>query len=246
MARLQDQYKRMSVSMRQSNDKNILNREKIYWDSKEIFEWLSERGINSVLEEMPSIQGDVLGLCSGSGMFPKRIPVKYDRYVSLDLSQSLLEQQWHEIPWIMPVVGNAENSTFVSSSFDLVLVFAGLHHLVNLYKTIQNGYRVLRPGGKFIAFEPNASCWYRKPMLHFKNVLKLYTEDEKFLYPEHVKEIMSRIGFRDIKLKFLTPEYNPVHLQSLLNQMLSQLMMIAARINRGRYWQSFFIIQGKK
>jgi len=232
--------------MRQSTHRNILVREKSYWDSQKRFEWLSNEGIQSVLEKIPPIRGEVLELCSGSGMFSKLIPVNYDSYISLDLSQSMLKQQRHDIPGIEPIVGDAENPAFISSSFDLVLVFAGLHHLANLSRAIQSGYRVLRPGGQFIAFEPNASCWYRKPMLRIKNILKLYTQDEKFLYPEDIKGYMARIGFCDIEIKFLTPEYNPDHLKSSLNKMLSHLMMIAALINRGRYWQSFFIIRGKK
>lgn len=232
--------------MRQSTHKNILVREKSYWDSQKKFEWLSDYGIQSVLGKIPPIYGEVLELCSGSGMFSKLIPANYDSYISLDLSQSMLEKQCHDIPWIKPVVGDAENPTFVSSSFDLVLLFAGLHHLANISRAIQNGYRVLRPGGQFVAFEPNASCWYRKPMLRIKNILKLYTEDEKFLYPEDVKDYMAKTGFCDIEIIFLTPEYNPAHLKSSLNKMLSHLMMIAAQINRGRYWQSFFIIRGKK
>ena len=232
--------------MSKSIQENILAREKSYWESQKTFEWLSERGIQSVLKFIPAVHGDVLGLCSGSGMFPKRIPSQYNNYISLDLSQPMLIHQRQEIPTIDPIVGNAEKPAFVSSSFDMVLIFAGLHHLPNKEKAIQNGYRVLRPGGQLIAFEPNASCWYRKPMLGLKNILKLYTEDERFLYPEEIKDEMENAGFSNIEIKYLTPEYNPAHLKSLINKILSQFIKIAAQINHGRYWQSFFVIQGRK
>jgi ubiquinone/menaquinone biosynthesis C-methylase UbiE len=144
------------------------------------------------------------------------------------------------------LVGNAENPAIVSSSFDLVLVFAGLHHLSNMTKAIQNGYRVLRSGGRFVAFEPNASCWYRKPMLRLKSILGLYTEDEKFLYPQKVKDQMEAAGFVDIEIKYLTPEYNPAHLRTLLNRTLAYLMKLAVSIHDGPHWQSFFIILGSR
>lgn len=229
-----------------SSHKKILAREKDYWDSQEAFEWLSEQGIQSVLDVIPPVQGDVLGLCSGSGMFPKRIPVQYNRYISLDLSQPLLLKQRLDIPQIIPMVGNAENPALLSLSFDLVLVFAGLHHVPDENKAIHNAYRLLRPGGQFVAFEPNANCWYRKPMLRLKSILNLYTEDERFLIPEEIRDKMKNAGFVDIKIKYLTPEYNPAHLKTFLNKMLSNLIRIAASVNQGPYWQSFFVIVGKR
>jgi len=226
--------------------RKILDRERAYWESHTEFEWLSERGIQAVLDVIPPVRGDVLGLCSGSGMFPKRIPVEHNRYFSLDLSQSMLKKQYEMIPKIYPVVGNAMHPSFLSSSIDMVLVFAGLHHLPNVKIAIQNSYRILRPGGQFIAFEPNADCWYRKPMLWLKKYLNLYTEDERFLFPEAVKDDMKDVGFRENKIQYLTPEYNPDHLNTSFNKVLSIFVKIAAQINQGPNWQSFFVIVGKK
>lgn len=229
-----------------SFDKNQFDRERSYWDSKTGFEWVSESGIEAVLEEIPLVHGDVLELCSGSGMFSKRLPNRYDLYASLDLSQSMLMKLRKDILGVDPVVGDAEILPISSFSFDHVLVFAGLHHLQNEGKAKGNAYRVLRPGGVFFAFEPNAACWYRKPMLWFKGILNLYTEDERFLFPEAVKEYMEDAGFVDIEIKYLTPEYNPNHLGTALGRLLSVLMKMAASISQGSSWQSFFIITGKK
>jgi hypothetical protein len=57
---------------------------------------------------------------------------------------------------------------------------------------------------------------------------------------------MSEAGFRDIEIKYSTPEYNPDHLKTKLNRLLSKMMQFAAAIHDGPRWQSFFVIYGKK
>jgi ubiquinone/menaquinone biosynthesis C-methylase UbiE len=143
------------------------------------------------------------------------------------------------------VVGNAEDLYFPPASFDRVLVFAGLHHIPNETKAIETAFTLLRPGGIFVAFEPNANCWYRKPMLKFKHLLGLYTEDERFLNPEAICQKMRVSGFGKVELKYCTPEYNPAHLKTTLNKLLSVLMRFASKLSESPSWQSFFVIYGQ-
>jgi len=228
-----------------SGKQSYLRRERKYWEAQDEFEWLSETGIETVLNLIPPITGDVLELCSGSGMFTKRIPGEFDSYTCLDLSRPLLENLQQTLPDIIPVVGNAENLNFLPSSFDRVLVFAGLHHVPNETRAIEAAFTLLRPGGLFIAFEPNANCWYRKPMLKFKDLLGLYTQDEHFLHPETIYQKMRLSGFKKVDLKYCTPEYNPAHLRTHLNKLLSSLMRIASNLSGSPSWQSFFVICGQ-
>jgi SAM-dependent methyltransferase len=223
-----------------------LKRERAYWENHTRFEWLSQAGIQSVLNLIPPITGDVLELCSGSGMFTKRIPEIYRSYTCLDLSQTLLDSLNQSVPQITPVQGNAERPGFPPDTFDVVLVFAGLHHIPNENLAIQRSYPLLRPGGVFVAFEPNAGCWYRKPMLKMKHLLHLYTEDERFLQPVDIFNKMGAAGFGKIEIKYCTPEYNPAHLGSRLNKFLSALMRFASKLSTSPNWQSFFVITGQK
>jgi len=223
-----------------------LKRERDYWEALTEFEWLSESGIESVLKLLPPIRGDVLELCSGSGMFTIRVPKHFKSYTCLDLSQSLLDSLHQVCQDIIPVQGNAEDPEFPPSSFDMVLVFAGLHHIPDENAAIENAYALLRPGGLLVAFEPNADCWYRKPMLKLKDLLNLYTDDERFLKPGDISQKMKSTGFENIEIKYRTPEYNPKHLRTFLNKTLSGLMRIASKLNEAPNWQSFFVIVGTK
>jgi len=234
------------MAARNTDQTKLLAREREYWEAVSEFEWLSESGIQSVLEMFPPIRGDVLELCSGSGMFTRRIPEDYSSYTCLDLSQSLLDSLHKDLPIITPVQGNAENPEFPPSSFDMVLVFAGLHHIPDEAKAISRAQELLRPGGVFAAFEPNADCWYRKPMLRMKRLLNLYTEDERFLKPGDVHQQMKTAGYNKIELKYRTPVYNPAHLRTRFNKILSGMMRITSNLNKAPSWQSFFIVLGYK
>ena len=234
------------MSTQNTEKTKLLEREREYWEAVTEFEWLSEDGIRSVLGLFPPIHGDVLELCSGSGMFTRRIPEEYLSYTCLDLSQSLLDRLHTDLPNITPTQGNAENPEFPPASFDMVLVFAGLHHIPDEAKAIKRAQELLRPGGVFAAFEPNADCWYRKPMLRMKQLLNLYTEDERFLKPDDIHQQMKTAGYKEIELKYLTPVYNPAHLRTGFNKILSSMMMIASKLNNAPRWQSFFIILGYK
>src|SRR5690348_5318785 len=90
----------------------ILENEKIYWTRKSEHEWLSDEAVQSVIALMPPITGDVLEMCSGSGMFTKKVPRQYQSYTCLDLSPSLLKTIQSARPDIQIVEGNAEEPPF--------------------------------------------------------------------------------------------------------------------------------------
>ncbi|MDH5506895.1 MAG: methyltransferase domain-containing protein [Anaerolineae bacterium] len=229
-----------------ADGRNRMAREKEYWDARVEFEWLTEESIAQIVASLPPIQGDVLEMCSGSGMFTQRLKGSYSRYVCLDLSASLLKQARITMPDKLIVAGDAENPAFSSAAFDMVLVFAGLHHLPDMEKSIRDAYRLLRPGGRFICFEPNAECWYRKPSLSIKRLLKIYTEDERFLYPDEVISPMEKTGFVSIETQYMTPEYHPKHLKTWFNRVLGSSMLAVATWSAAPRWQSFFLMTALK
>ncbi len=227
------------------NSTKIIQQEREYWTNKTEFEWLSEKGIANVLKLLPHTQGDVLELCSGSGMFTKHIQGNYNTYTCLDISMPLLDTLKKALPSIAIIEGNAEAPLLPPDSYDAVLVFAGLHHLTNITATLQNAHKLLRVGGTFMAFEPNKDCWYRLFMLPLRRLLKIYTEDEIFLSPGYLHKEMASAHFENITIDYVTPDYNPSRL-SMLNKILAGCMKIASSLIPGRLGQSFFIISGRK
>lgn len=237
----------MTSQEEKPKDSHHLARERAFWEEQESFEWLSEESIREVIAAIP-IRGDVLEVCSGSGMFTKRIARSWSTFTCLDLSQRLLDRLARECPGVKTVQGDAQSPELPSSSFDTVLVFAGLHHLPDPELAISSMYELLRPGGLIAVFEPNDACWFRKPILAVNRILKLlnYTQDERFLRPESIAEAMAAAGLGDVSVSYMTPTYNPEHLRTPLNTLLSQMMSLVARVSSSATWQSFFIMTGRK
>src|SRR5262249_5038764 len=134
----------------------VLGREHQYWDSVREFSWLTHPSIHSILSNCPPFKGDVLELCSGIGMFTEAIPKSSSSYTCLDLSAIRLASLRRAD--VSLVQGDAQYLPFAGSSFDHVCVFAGLHHLPRYQAALYESYRVLRPNGYFVCFEPNAKC----------------------------------------------------------------------------------------
>jgi len=230
------------------NKNAVIGREKRYWEDKPEFDWLTASSIRKIIGLMPVPAGDVVELCCGSGMFTRYMPATYASYTSytcLDLSQKLLDRLSSTLPGITVMQGNAEEPDFPDDRFDGVYIFAGLHHLPHLEKTIHNAYRILKKAGKFICFEPNSDCLYRKPMLPLRKFLGLYTEDERFLKPGDVAAVMKNSGFQNLETHFITPEYRRAHLH-FVNRLLARMMYLASSFSSSRFSQSFFIITGEK
>ena len=222
-----------------------IEREKEYWTNLDEFEWLSEEGVRDVVALLPQLRGDVLELCSGSGMFTRHVSSECQSYVCLDLSSNLLKTLAGNMPHIDAVQGNAEDPPFAEGSFDAILIFAGLHHLTDIRKAVVNAYRLLRPGGLLVGFEPNNKCWYRRFMFPLRRVLGVYTEDEVFLDPESLVGEVSSAGFAVDSLEFVTPRYNLPH-YNFFNRLLIVCIMIAASARKREVNQTFFVVCARK
>jgi ubiquinone/menaquinone biosynthesis C-methylase UbiE len=228
-----------------SSDGSVVDREKDFWEKHEEFDWMAEVSKRDVVQALPVLGGEVLELCIGSGMLTEHLPRTYSRYVGLDLSQSLLRTLRRKIPHLHLVNGDAEEVCFANATFDAVLIFAGLHHLPRYEAAIANAYRVLRPGGVFICLEPSSRAWYRKPMELLRDFIGIYSDDEVFLDSRRVAAAMRAVGFRDLRVSFLTPRFSRSFL-SPRNRVLAQLLYTAASLGRSAFTQSFFILQGTK
>jgi ubiquinone/menaquinone biosynthesis C-methylase UbiE len=223
----------------------VIEREKEFWEHHAEFDWMADSTKRDVVRLLPQLSGDVLELCIGSGLLTGQIPTTYASYIGLDLSRSLLTALRAKMPALPLVQGDAEDLCFSSGSFDVVLIFAGLHHLPHFDRTILHAYRVLRPNGVFVCLEPSAKAWYRKPMWLVRDLIGIYSEDEVFLNPDRVVGAMGNAGFQQIQPVFLTPRFRDSFLGPV-NRLLARLLYLAAAMGSGAATQSFFLISGRK
>jgi ubiquinone/menaquinone biosynthesis C-methylase UbiE len=224
---------------------DVVARERDFWDKHEEFDWMAEASKREVVRMLPRLQGDILELCIGSGMLTEHMPATYRSYTGLDLSSTLLATLAHRMPQLSLVQGNAEDLAFEDASFDAVVVFAGLHHLPHLERTITQAARVLRRNGTFVCLEPSSRAWYRTPMTWLRDWIGIYSEDEVFLDPRTVSAALRQAGFGDLRERYLTPRFSRAFLTPK-NLVLANLLYLAAGMGGGSSTQSFFLLQATR
>lgn len=104
----------------------------------------------------------IADLGCGSGVFANLLQKSGYRVVGLDLSRKLLALGRTRHPLVEFVEGDVERLPFADAEFDGVVLGGVIHHLPDPARCAAEVYRVLRPGGTFVAFDPNR----RNPMMY--------------------------------------------------------------------------------
>lgn len=97
----------------------------------------------------------VVDLGCGSGIFTYLLSTRGYDVEGLDISPKLLElgrRKWPTIPF---VEGDVEHLPYEDGALDGVLLSGIVHHFPDPRLFAAEVFRVLRPGGRFVAFDPN-------------------------------------------------------------------------------------------
>jgi len=142
----------------------------------------------------------------GSGIFTKLIHNQGFLASGLDLSQGLIELAGRSYPEIEFIVGDVENLPFDSDSLDGVLLSGIIHHLPDPSKCAKEIFRVLKPNGVFVAFDPNRLnpfMWlYRDRTSPFYSSEGV-TENERPIIAAEIAQVFTQAGF-DVATSYLS------------------------------------------
>jgi SAM-dependent methyltransferase len=141
----------------------------------------------------------VADLSCGSGIFTDLLRRAGFASVGLDISRKLIALGRDKYPGLELVEGDAENPPFANSSLDGVLLNALVHHFPNPRRLAAEVHRVLKPGGRFVAFGPNRMSpfvWlYRDHASPFYSPAGV-TKNERPVPAWQIAEIFRNAGFR--------------------------------------------------
>jgi ubiquinone/menaquinone biosynthesis C-methylase UbiE len=141
----------------------------------------------------------VADLGCGSGAFTELLRQAGFSVVGLDISPKLVAVGRNKYPGLELIEGDAENLPFESESVDGVLLSGLVHHFPNPRRVAAEVYRVLRPAGRFVAFDPNRMnpfMWlYRDHASPFYSSIGV-TENERPILVWRVAAIFRDAGFR--------------------------------------------------
>jgi SAM-dependent methyltransferase len=141
----------------------------------------------------------VADLGCGSGVFTELLRRQGYQSVGLDISPKLIALGRTKYPGLELIEGDAENLPFESASLDGVLLSGLVHHFPDPRRMASEVARVLKSGGRFVAFDPNRInpfMWlYRDRASPFYSSVGV-TENERPVLAWQVADIFRGEGFR--------------------------------------------------
>jgi|SRR6185437_16019110 len=141
----------------------------------------------------------VADLGCGSGVFTALLRHNGFDSVGVDISPKLLALGRRKHPVLELIEGDVENLPFESESFDGVLLSGLVHHFPDPRRLAREVMRILKSGGRFVAFDPNRMnpfMWlYRERTSPFYSPSGV-TENERPVLAWEVADIFRNEGFR--------------------------------------------------
>ena len=96
----------------------------------------------------------VLDAGGGTGRVSQYLRGKAAQIIVADESFAML-QEAHKKEGLQPVRSYTEDLPFMSDIFDCIIMVDALHHVADQFKTSQELWRILKPGGRLIIEEPD-------------------------------------------------------------------------------------------
>ncbi|HXM21999.1 MAG TPA: class I SAM-dependent methyltransferase [Terriglobales bacterium] len=150
--------------------------------------------------------GRVADLGCGSGIFSSILVEKGFECFGVDIAHGLTALGHKLYPEVTFLTADIEALPLPSASFDGVLLSGVIHHLPDPRACAREVHRVLKPGGVFMAFDPNRMnpfmYLYRdrtSPFYSHKGV----TENERPVLAWRVRQVFSEFGF-DVRTAFVS------------------------------------------
>jgi ubiquinone/menaquinone biosynthesis C-methylase UbiE len=154
-------------------------------------------------------QGEkVLDTACGTGVFTELLRERHGlKMQGTDISSVSMDIAQEAFPQVPFFVSDAENMPVADNSYDGITLIGVVHHFPDPREIAAETYRMTRPGGRFVTFDPNRRnpfhYLYRDRTSPFYSPLGV-TENERPVLSESVKETFEHAGFKNVTVHYLS------------------------------------------
>lgn len=192
----------------------------------------------------------IADLGCGSGVFTELLRRQGLNSFGIDLTVMLLHIGRIHHPALALVSGDVESLPIASESVDAVLLSGLLHHLPDPTLCVKEVWRVLKPGGRFMAFDPNrcnpAMYLYRDRSSPLYSSMAV-TENERPVLAPRLNRLFNQHGF-DVYSDYLSAKYRFVASERVrwLLPIYNKFEDLAFRPKFARFFRSLVLTHGRK
>jgi len=209
-----------------------------------------QRRFEAFVQPRPGLR--VLDIGCGTGQSRQLYAGYASEYVGVDLSETALARARAKFPEDRWSCCDARALPFGSGAFDLVAYSSVLHHIPDFDAALREGLRVLAPGGRAFAFDPNllhpAMALFRHPRSPLYSSHGV-SPNEAPLLPSVLRDGFARAGFVDLQQRAQSDIAYREVAPRLLNAALGVYNVAdrwLERIGLGRWFGVFVITAGTR
>jgi 2-polyprenyl-6-hydroxyphenyl methylase/3-demethylubiquinone-9 3-methyltransferase len=158
-----------------------------------------------------SSQHILLDIGCGIGHYLVALAKDIGNGIGVDFSSemiSLAKKRAADSPWERKLTFRLDDAeqlgTVADCAVDSIMYVGALEHMARKAVVLATGYRVLKPGGRFLCLTPNGNfLWYRlvAPLL---NLDTRHLSTDEFLLGRTLKALLHRTGYRDTSVGYWT------------------------------------------
>ena len=182
--------------------------------------------VRTALEANP-IDGAVLDVGCGGGLFPKLLRDRGYPAHGMDFSISAAQGAWHE-NGVPASVGLLTQAPFAPESLRAITMFHLLEHLYQPAEYLEAAWQLLRPGGVLVVQVPNVDSWQARMLRSNWNGFDVPRHLVNFKARD-MQSLLQACGFEVVRSKYFSLRDNPAGLATSLAPSLDPM---ARRIRR--------------
>ncbi len=184
----------------------------------------TESQLNSWLQTKISMDDSVLDLGCGTGRYSMIIAKTGAQLISADQSPAMLEETRKKLSDLGNTCVQREDcfdTSFMDSSFDVVFMGNLLHIVKSPEDAVREAFRILKPGGKFLAIDYTSMGMSGIAILRMIFTILttwgLPSKDNRVLTPEDVSKMATDEGFTVKQAELMGPSTKAVCLHAEKN-----------------------------